>query len=218
MTDSSEPQYPGKELQQSETEPQQSEQGRHQRTISEDEDSRNGTSLLQNKKKALKPDNKLYFSTGSSKSAADTESNTGQSDISIESSKEIQVQNDSRATETLEPETEFTKVARAIRMNGYVNHKAGFRREQTVASEKAGGLHGPLRASVHIRVSARFDYQPDVCKDYRQTGYCGYRDSCKFMHDHGDYKSGWKLEKDCEEAEKAKKRNLALGGDDDEAG
>ena len=29
------------------------------------------------------------------------------------------------------------------------------------------------------------DPQPDVCKDYKQTGYCGYGDSCKFMHDRG---------------------------------
>ncbi|KVI04330.1 Zinc finger, CCCH-type [Cynara cardunculus var. scolymus] len=37
----------------------------------------------------------------------------------------------------------------------------------------------------------RFDYQRDVCKDYKQTGYCGYGESCKFLHDYGDYKSGW---------------------------
>ncbi|XVE90965.1 hypothetical protein DITRI_Ditri20bG0118000 [Diplodiscus trichospermus] len=258
MADSSEPHYSAKEPQKSETEAQQSEQvcsffrkptkGKNirKRTINEDEDadSRNETSLLHNQKKTLKPDNKLYFSTGPSKSTAGTESNT-ESDKPIfqfESSKEIQVQNDSRATATLETETEFTKDARAIRekvlkraeealkgknassggeklytgMHGYLDHKAGFRREQTVASEKAGGSHGPLRASAHIRVSARFDYQPDICKDYKETGYCGYGDSCKFMHDRGDYKSGWQLEKEWEEAEKARKRNLALGGDDDE--
>jgi len=56
----------------------------------------------------------------------------------------------------------------------------------------------------------RFDYQPDLCKDYKETGYCGYggtqlnaaaipilnstnTDSCKFMHDRGDYKSGWQV-------------------------
>jgi hypothetical protein len=26
------------------------------------------------------------------------------------------------------------------------------------------------------------------CKDYKETGRCGYGDSCKFMHDRGDYK------------------------------
>ena len=64
----------------------------------------------------MKPDNKLYFSTGSSKSDAATEFNTESDKLifQFESSKEIQVQNDSRATATLETETEFTKDARAI--------------------------------------------------------------------------------------------------------
>ena len=158
----------------------------------------------------------------------------------FESSKEIEVQDDGRATATLETETEFSKDARAIRervlkqaeealkgkgknpadeklykgIHGYTDYKAGFRREQKVSAEKAGGSHGPLRASAHIRVTARFDYQPDICKDYKETGYCGYGDSCKFMHDRGDYKSGWQLEKEWDEAEKVRKRNLALGGDD----
>lgn len=43
-------------------------------------------------------------------------------------------------------------------------------------------------------VDHRFDYQPDICKDYKETGFCSYGDSCKFMHDRGDYKSGWELE------------------------
>jgi RING finger protein 113A len=46
-----------------------------------------------------------------------------------------------------------------------------------------------------VRVSARFDYQPDICKDYKETGFCSYGDACKFMHDRGDYKSGWELER-----------------------
>ncbi|KAJ9146837.1 hypothetical protein P3X46_029059 [Hevea brasiliensis] len=208
----------------------------------EDEDSKNESSLLHNQKKAPKPDNKLFFSSGPSKSSMSTESDV-ESDRKIfqfESSKEIQVQHDSRATATLETETEFSKDARAIReralkhaeealkgknpssgneklykgIHGYTDHKAGFRREQTISSEKAGGVHGPLRASAHIRVSARFDYQPDICKDYKETGYCGYGDACKFMHDRGDYKPGWQLEKEWEEAEKIRKRNLALGEDE----
>lgn len=44
--------------------------------------------------------------------------------------------------------------------------------------------------------SSRFDYQPDLCKDWKETGYCGFGDSCKFMHDRGDYKAGWELERD----------------------
>lgn len=32
-------------------------------------------------------------------------------------------------------------------------------------------------------------------QDYKETGYCGYGDACKFIHDRGDYKSGWELER-----------------------
>lgn len=57
----------------------------------------------------------------------------------------------------------------------------------------------------------RWDYQPDVCKDYKETGYCGFGDSCKFMHDRSDYKHGWQLERDWElqhgGGAKAKKSN-----------
>ncbi|KAK7345672.1 hypothetical protein VNO77_16280 [Canavalia gladiata] len=210
----------------------------------DEDDSNKESSLLHIQKKTLKPENKLYFSTGSSKSSASAEPNeeSERSVFQFESSKEIQVQHDSKATATLETETEFSKDARAIReralkqaaeslkgknassedeklykgINSYKDYKAGFRREQTIASEKAGGAHGPLRASAHIRVSARFDYQPDICKDYKETGYCGYGDACKFMHDRGDYKSGWQLEKEWEEAEKARRMRLAAGEDVDE--
>ncbi|KAJ0969369.1 hypothetical protein J5N97_022246 [Dioscorea zingiberensis] len=92
-------------------------------------------------------------------------------------------------------------------IHGYTDYKAGFQREQT-----AGGAHGPLRASANIRPSVRFDYQPDICKDYKETGYCGFGDACKFMHDRGDYKSGWLLEKEWEDSEKARKKRIAMGG------
>ena len=49
-------------------------------------------------------------------------------------------------------------------MNNYVDHKKGFRREHTIGAEKGSGMHGPLRASAHIRTTIRFDYQPDICK------------------------------------------------------
>jgi RING finger protein 113A len=64
---------------------------------------------------------------------------------------------------------------------------------------------GPQRGSAHIRATVRMDYQPDLCKDYKETGYCGYGDSCKFLHDRGDYKAGWQLDKEWDEKEKAKR-------------
>lgn len=200
-------------------------------------DDSSGAIAAARSKKPPSSTSKLFFSS------ADNSSEPRR--FQYESSRTIQASTDDRATATLETETEFDRDARAIRerqlkqaeeslkknpssasgsgsgevykgIHGYTDYKAGFRREHTVSGEKAGGSHGPLRASAHIRLSARFDYQPDICKDYKETGYCGYGDSCKFMHDRGDYKSGWQIEKEWDEAEKARKRRIAMGGDGSE--
>ncbi|KAJ1977923.1 RNA-splicing factor [Dimargaris verticillata] len=84
----------------------------------------------------------------------------------------------------------------------------------TTPRESASGSKrkaGPIRAPSNIRVTSRFDYQPDICKDYKETGFCGYGDSCKFMHDRSDYKSGWQLEREWEEKQKQSKRDYDLG-------
>ena len=53
---------------------------------------------------------------------------------------------------------------------GYVDRTAGFRREaQLSGAEQAN--RGPARAAANVRYHFRMDYQPDVCKDYKQTGY-----------------------------------------------
>ena len=103
-------------------------------------------------------------------------------------------------------------------MNSYIDFKQGFRRENTIGAEKGAGAHGPLRANVYVRTSARFDYQPDICKDYKETGFCSYGDSCKFMHDRGDYKSGWELEREYEEEQKRKREAMLSGWDPDKEG
>lgn len=61
--------------------------------------------------------------------------------------------------------------------------------------------------------------QPDICKDYKETGFCGFGDSCKFLHDRGDYKSGWQLEREWDNEQTKKKKKIAESiagfGDDD---
>lgn len=82
----------------------------------------------------------------------------------------------------------------------------------------AGIRAGPVRASLYARAITRWDYQPDICKDYKETGYCGFGDSCKFMHDRGDYKSGWEMERDWNEQQKQKAQAGQNGGGDAEGG
>ncbi|KAI0318894.1 hypothetical protein OF83DRAFT_1163254 [Amylostereum chailletii] len=55
---------------------------------------------------------------------------------------------------------------------------------------------GPQRSNNStIRTVTIVDYQPDVCKDYKETGFCGFGDTCKFLHDRGTYLQGWQLDK-----------------------
>ncbi|KAJ9622690.1 RNA-splicing factor [Taxawa tesnikishii (nom. ined.)] len=64
---------------------------------------------------------------------------------------------------------------------------------------------GPVKAATNIRTITVTDFAPDVCKDYKQTGFCGFGDSCKFLHAREDYKQGWQLDKEWENVTKGKK-------------
>ena len=136
------------------------------------------------------------------------------------------------ATATLEVDTAFDRDARAIheknvaineggRINdgpeekvyrgqaGYTNYLK--RSQEDISKNKVTGTRGPLRAPTNVRSTSRFDYQPDICKDYKDTGYCGYGDNCKFLHDRSNYKAGWEIEKEWEADQKKKKQRLARG-------
>lgn len=68
---------------------------------------------------------------------------------------------------------------------------------------------GPIKAPTNIRTITVMDYSPDVCKDYKQTGFCGFGDNCKFLHSREDYKQSWALDREWEDVTKGKKN---LGG------
>ncbi|CAI4230827.1 unnamed protein product [Auanema sp. JU1783] len=72
--------------------------------------------------------------------------------------------------------------------------------KDTVKGNAASGMNriGPVRAPSFLRQTVRWDYAPDICKDYKETGYCTFGDSCKFLHDRSDYKHGWEIEQDFE--------------------
>ncbi|XP_075988243.1 RING finger protein mdlc [Anticarsia gemmatalis] len=93
---------------------------------------------------------------------------------------------------------------------GINNYAQYYKKRDTAAGNASSGLvrKGPIRAPANLRATVRWDYQPDICKDYKETGFCGFGDSCKFLHDRSDYKHGWQLER--EEAEAT-----AAGGDSD---
>ncbi|TKR64308.1 hypothetical protein L596_024867 [Steinernema carpocapsae] len=74
-------------------------------------------------------------------------------------------------------------------------------KEDSVKGKASSGLvrQGQIRANRYMRANVRWDFAPDVCKDYKETGFCTFGDSCKFMHDRSDYKHGWEIERDFQE-------------------
>ena len=75
---------------------------------------------------------------------------------------------------------------------------------------------GPVKGTTNVRQMAIMDYQPNICKDYKETGYCGYGDNCIYLHDRGDYKSGWQIERDWEESRKREREMKMMASDNEE--
>jgi len=73
-------------------------------------------------------------------------------------------------------------------------------------------VRGPTKpTAANVRAISMMDYKPDICKDYKQTGFCSFGDSCKFLHDRGDYALGWQVEAAFEK-QQAKRRKLLSEG------
>ncbi|XP_045538668.1 E3 ubiquitin-protein ligase RNF113A [Papilio machaon] len=159
----------------------------------------------------------------------DSDSNSDEDKISKSRTTLSVQQQRENATATYELDTERDKDAQAIfekaqKINeelkgqaddkvyrGINNYAQYYKKRDTAAGNASSGLvrKGPIRAPANLRATVRWDYQPDICKDYKETGFCGFGDSCKFLHDRSDYKHGWQLEREELEGGGAKE-----GGDD----
>lgn len=59
---------------------------------------------------------------------------------------------------------------------GLNNYTQFFKKKDTAQGNAGSGSNsvGPMRAPSNIRSTVRWDYQPDICKDYKETGFCGF--------------------------------------------
>ncbi|KAG7821168.1 hypothetical protein KL928_001252 [Ogataea angusta] len=56
------------------------------------------------------------------------------------------------------------------------------------AIKKKSDRYNIKQLSSSIKTNTVIDYQPDVCKDFLKNGYCGYGDTCKFLHYRDEFK------------------------------
>lgn len=196
-------------------------QNQRRRASSTSESSDEESAVIQNEKR-LKKSNPLVQSTSTKKfKASSLTKNSSESEnedvgVSYRSkmSTDMSGPKDMGATATIEIDTELDKDAQAIyerslQVNkelkgkeddkvyrGLANYTQYYEKKDTALGNASSGLvrKGPIRAPANLRSTVRWDYQPDICKDYKETGFCGFGDSCKFLHDRSDYKFGWQLE------------------------
>lgn len=60
--------------------------------------------------------------------------------------------------------------------------------------------------STNVKQNFIMDYQKDVCKDFLKTGYCGFGDTCKFLHYREESVGSGPKEKEWEIAPKKRRR------------
>ena len=59
---------------------------------------------------------------------------------------------------------------------GMANYTQYYEKKDTAQGNAASAnvRKGPMRAPANVRATVRWDYQPDICKDYKETGFCGF--------------------------------------------
>lgn len=198
---------------------------RQHSTSNSDSESEPESAVVRVKSKATKNNPNVQKTVSSkhksrqrSSSSDSGESDEGKISVSYKSKRTTVIDGprDQGATAVNETETELDRDAQAIFQKsleinkelegkaddkiyrGLNNYAQYYKKKDTAAGNASSGMvrKGPMRAPAHLRATVRWDYQPDVCKDYKETGFCGFGDSCKFLHDRSDYKHGWQLEQE----------------------
>ncbi|GBG78313.1 hypothetical protein CBR_g26342 [Chara braunii] len=129
------------------------------------------------------------------------EAKKGGSSFVYESERRVQTRSDNRATATLETETEFDRDSRAIRERVLKQAQEALSKGAAEDSKLYRGLHG--------YTDHRAGLQGNWLLWLRGL-------LCKLMHDRGDYKSGWQLDREWNEEEEQRRELAARDQVDDE--
>lgn len=200
-------------------------QSRKRKGSEEEGQSSEDETMIVKKGRRAGKDNPLIQKTNTVRKTTAVETASGSSDddvmVSYKSKRTAgrEGPSDMGATAVLQIETEVEKDAQAIFENalkinkelkgkeddkvyrGLNNYAQYYEKRDTAQGNASSGMvrKGPIRAPANLRTTVRWDYQPDICKDFKETGFCGFGDSCKFLHDRSDYKFGWQLEREMQE-------------------
>jgi len=104
----------------------------------------------------------------------------GPSDMGATAVVEIETEKDRDAQAVFERSLEVNKELKGKAEDGIYrgmnNYARYYEKKDTAMGNAASGSNrkGPIRAPDNLRVTVRWDYQPDICKDYKETGFCGF--------------------------------------------
>lgn len=93
---------------------------------------------------------------------------------------EIETQKDRDAQALFQKSKEINKNQEGMEddkvYRGINNYTTYLKKKDTAMGNAGSGATsvGPIRAPSNIRSTVRWDYQPDICKDYKETGFCGF--------------------------------------------
>mmetsp|Transcript_34720 Transcript_34720/g.40173 ORF Transcript_34720/g.40173 Transcript_34720/m.40173 type:complete len:280 (-) Transcript_34720:453-1292(-) len=90
--------------------------------------------------------------------------------------------------------------------SGYANYFT--LTEENLKKKQFNGTLGPTKQNNYTKTTSRIDYNPELCKDYFETGHCAFGDTCIFIHDRTDYANGHQLEKDWNDKQRKLHRKL----------
>ena len=91
----------------------------------------------------------------------------------------------------LKSEDFFTSIFYKSNSNKIVKKEKGDKEISSIKQTKSTIKSNKLK---NDKITCRVDYSYGICKDFKETGYCGFGDSCIFVHDRSDFTPGWESE------------------------